>query len=111
MFTTPPYRPPARPPSRPPSATGQSEEELRDLAFLLFTAVAASGAGGITPQQAAGLTRVLAQQLCVEEARVADIQRVLRHIQPGVCGWVGGWCGWVGWCAGVRWWGGEAERL
>eukprot|EP00198_Chlamydomonas_reinhardtii_P010194 XP_001699531.1 predicted protein [Chlamydomonas reinhardtii] len=73
-------------PGEPPvtSLASGSEEELRDLAFLLFTAVAASGAGGITPQQAAGLTRVLAQQLCVEEARVADIQRVLRHIQPAL---------------------------
>ncbi|KAG2429494.1 hypothetical protein HXX76_010730 [Chlamydomonas incerta] len=67
----------------PELETGQSEEQLRDLAFLLFAAVAASGAGGLTPQQAAGLTRVLAQQLCVEEARVSDIQRLLRHIQPG----------------------------
>ncbi|GFR45154.1 hypothetical protein Agub_g6537 [Astrephomene gubernaculifera] len=63
----------------PQLETGQTEDQLRDLAFLLFAACA-SGTG--LPQHSA-LLPVVRQQLLVEEGRAADIGRVLRHIQPG----------------------------
>ncbi|KXZ50525.1 hypothetical protein GPECTOR_16g700 [Gonium pectorale] len=63
----------------PQLETGQTEEQLRDLAYLLFAACA-SGSG--LPQHAS-LLPVMRQQLCIDEARAADVGRVLRHIQPG----------------------------
>ncbi|KAG2498655.1 hypothetical protein HYH03_003401 [Edaphochlamys debaryana] len=63
----------------PQLETGQSEEQLRDLAYLLFAAVAV----GTGMPQHAGLLPVLRAQLGIDEARAADVVRVLRHIQPG----------------------------
>ncbi len=60
---------------------GQTDEQLRDLAYLLFAAVAA----GTGMPQHAMLLPVMRQQLLIDETRAADVARVLRHIQPG--GW------------------------
>lgn len=58
--------------------TGQSDDQLRDLAYTLFAACA----GASTPQHRA-LVAVVRQQLGVDEGRAADLARVLRHIMPG----------------------------
>lgn len=76
-----------------PPLPGQTDDQLRDLAYLLFAAVAV---GTCSPQHCA-LLPVMRQQLGVEESRAADVARVLKHIQPcrGVMG-----CKLAGWLRG-----------
>ncbi len=64
----------------PDHSPGQSDDQLRDLAYTLFAACA----GASTPQHRA-LVAVVRQQLGVDEGRAADLARVLRHIMPGGC--------------------------
>ncbi|GLC35244.1 hypothetical protein PLESTB_000585900 [Pleodorina starrii] len=72
---------PLRPPrlDLPQLETGQTDEQLRDLAYLLFAAVA----GGTGMPQHSQLLPVMRQQLLIDDTRAADVGRVLRHLQPG----------------------------
>ncbi|EFJ47368.1 hypothetical protein VOLCADRAFT_92175 [Volvox carteri f. nagariensis] len=63
----------------PQLETGQTDEQLRDLAYLLFAAVA----GGTGSPQHAALLPIMRQQLVIDDTRAADVGRVLRHLQPG----------------------------
>ena len=56
-------------------AAGQTDEQLRDLAYMLFAACC------VASPHHRGLMPVVRQQLEIDEARAADIARVLRHVQ------------------------------
>ncbi|GLI66323.1 hypothetical protein VaNZ11_010102 [Volvox africanus] len=63
----------------PQLETGQTDDQLRNLAYLLFAAVA----GGTGNLQDNALLPLMRQQLLIDEAHAVDVSRVLKHLQPG----------------------------